>query len=222
MRYASGLLAIYIAAARTTERDMRAHPRLAEGVQQVWAEGVVTVVGQLALCGSGALVANRRRCDLSMWNGASWWYSAQPTAASRVLTEEQPTRYRSPWCCAYCAIPRHSSVSTSLLRCSRSMQARPNSRICGRRCLVGSEVELLRAVVAQPATCGHAVLHAVRAYNSPCRLLLDQQVLTDRVVLILVNTARVRRCQTLAPFQVEDAKAQPAGGQPVQLGLCQT
>jgi hypothetical protein len=88
--------------------------------------------------------------------------------------------------------------------------------------LVGSEVELLRAVVAQPATCGHAVLHAVRAYNSPCRLLLDQQVLTDRVVLILVNTARVRRCQTLAPFQVEDAKAQPAGGQPVQLGLCQT
>jgi hypothetical protein len=47
-------------------------------------------------------------------------------------------------------------------------------------------------------------------------------VLTDRIVLILVNTARIRRCQALAQFQVEDAKAQPAGGQPVQLGLCQT
>jgi hypothetical protein len=66
MRHASGLLAIYIAAARATERDMRAHPHLAKGVQQVRAEGVVTVVGQLALCGSGALVANRRCCDLSM------------------------------------------------------------------------------------------------------------------------------------------------------------
>ena len=49
-------------------------------------------------------------------------------AGSFEFREEQPIRYRRPWCLAYWAIPRQSRVRTSLERCRRSIEARPSSR----------------------------------------------------------------------------------------------
>jgi hypothetical protein len=107
----------------------------------------------LSLTGGGSRCAKvgMVRKDGSTRNCASWWYSAQPVAASSVLTEEQPTRYRNPWCCAYCgdtAPQQRQHLAVAVLAIDAGPPQLQNLRP---QMLVRSEVELLRAVVAQPA-----------------------------------------------------------------------
>src|SRR5690348_5831509 len=75
--------------------------------------------------------------------------------------------------------------------------------------LVGSEVELPRAVVTEIARRRGTGLQAIRSNDVAACGMFDQQVVADLVELVALIAILVRRVRSFAEFQVEHEEPQP-------------
>ena len=139
---------------------------------------------------------------------------------------------------AYCAIPRHNKVSTSGVRCARSMEARPSSRMSAWTAMEGDAVVVgdpCRIDQIRPQRGGadferepHAVLEvaAIGAHDTAGRIrllfILNEEVVAEEVKLVGVHSRFVGAGQPFTQFDIEDLETEAAGRIAVLDSLRQT
>jgi len=71
----------------------------------------------------------------------------------------------------------------------------------------GSKIELLLTVVTQVMGCRWSGLHAISSDNFAAGAVFDNEMVTEQVEMILVESGSVGRLQTFAQFDVKDLEA---------------
>jgi hypothetical protein len=91
----------------------------------------------------------------------------------------------------------------------------------GAQRLVRGKVKLAFGVIAQVARRGFTGLHAIRANDAAGQLFFDEKMLAEEIELVCVEASLVRAFEAFAHLDVEDAKAQTAGGIAIVSGFCE-